>query len=53
MNENKCPYCHENADDGYLYAVEHKSTTQDNLMWKCILILARRIYDLEDNNYVK
>lgn len=19
MNENKCPYCHENADDGYLY----------------------------------
>jgi hypothetical protein len=19
MNENKCPYCHENTDDGYLY----------------------------------
>lgn len=37
----------------YCDSVEHKSTTQDNLMWECILILARRIRDLEDNKYVK
>ena len=37
----------------YCDSVEHKSTAQDNLMWKSILILARRIHDLEDNNYVK
>lgn len=37
----------------YCDSVEHKSTTQDNLMWECILILARRIHNLEDNNYVK
>lgn len=37
----------------YFDSVEHKSTTQDNFMWESILILARRIHDLEDNNYVK
>ena len=37
----------------YCDSVEHKSTAQDNLMWESILILARRIHDLEDNNYVK
>lgn len=37
----------------YCDSVEHKSTAQDKLMWESILILARRIHDLEDNNYVK
>ena len=37
----------------YYDSVEHKSTAQNNLMWESILILARRIHDLEDNNYVK
>ena len=37
----------------YCDSTERKSTAQDNLMWECILILARRIHDLEDNNYVK
>lgn len=34
----------------YCDAVEHKSTTQNNLMWESILILARRIHDLEESN---
>ena len=37
----------------YCEATEHKSTAQDNLMWKSIIILAKRIHDLEDNNYIK
>ena len=37
----------------YCDSTERKSTAQDNLMWESILILARRIHDLEDNNYVK
>ncbi|WP_259684324.1 hypothetical protein [Lactobacillus helveticus] len=34
-------------------STERKSTAQDNLIWDSIKILARRIHDLEDNNYVK
>lgn len=34
----------------YCDAVEHKSTTQNNLIWESILILARRIHDLEESN---
>ncbi|RVU71863.1 hypothetical protein EJK17_00535 [Lactobacillus xujianguonis] len=34
-------------------ASDHKSTAQDNLLWESIMILARKIHDLEDNNYVK
>lgn len=37
----------------YCDSTERKSTAQDNLMWESILILARRIHNLEDNNYVK
>lgn len=34
----------------YCDSTEHKSTAQDNLMWESILILARRIHDLEESN---
>ena len=34
-------------------AVQHKATAQDNFMWESIVILAKRIHNLEDNNYVK
>lgn len=34
-------------------ASQNKSTAQDNYLWKSIMILARRIHNLEDNNYVK
>lgn len=34
-------------------AVQHKATAQDNFMWVSIVILAKRIHNLEDNNYVK
>ena len=37
----------------YCDSTERKSTAQDNLMWESILILARRIHNLEDNNYVE
>lgn len=37
----------------YCDSTERKSTVQDNLMWESILILARRIHNLEDNNYVE
>lgn len=37
----------------YYDSTNKKATAQDNLMWESILILARRIHDLEDNNYVK
>ena len=37
----------------YCDSVEHKSTTQDKFIWESVLILARRIHDLEDNNHVK
>lgn len=41
------------AVKNYCDSTERKSTTQDNLMWKSIIILAKRIHNLEDNNYVK
>lgn len=34
-------------------SVQHKATAQDNFMWESIVILAKRIHNLEDNNYVK
>lgn len=34
----------------YCDSTERKSTAQDNLMWESILILARRIHDLEESN---
>ncbi|MCI1524425.1 MAG: hypothetical protein LKH52_04750 [Lactobacillus crispatus] len=34
----------------YCDSTERKSTAQDNLMWESILILARRIHDLEEPN---
>lgn len=37
----------------YCDSTERKSTAQDNLMWESILILARRIHNLENNNYVE
>ncbi len=37
----------------YCDSTERRSTAQDNLMWESILILARRIHNLEDNNYVE
>ena len=30
-----------------------KKTIQDNILWDSIIILAKRIHDLENNNYVK
>lgn len=33
--------------------VQRKTNAQDNFMWESILILANKIHDLEDNNYVK
>lgn len=41
------------ANEDLTEAVQHKATAQDNFMWESILILANRIHDLEDNNYVK
>ena len=34
----------------YCDSTERKSTAQDNLMWESILILARRIHDLEESD---
>ena len=34
----------------YCDSTERKSTAQDNLMWESILILARRIHELEESN---
>lgn len=34
----------------YCDSTERKSTAQDNLMWESILILARRIHNLEESN---
>ncbi|CCI88369.1 hypothetical protein BN107_000059 [Lactobacillus phage phiAQ113] len=34
----------------YCDSTERKSTAQDNIMWESILILARRIHDLEESN---
>ena len=37
----------------YANSGDKKSTAQDNLLWECIIILAKHIHDLEDQNYVK
>ena len=37
----------------YMQTTDKKTTTQDNILWDSIIILAKRIHDLEDNNYVK
>lgn len=41
------------ANENLTEAVQHKATAQDNFMWESIVILAKRIRNLEDNNYVK
>ncbi len=41
------------ANEDLTEAVQHKATAQDNFMWESIVILAKRIHNLEDNNYVK
>lgn len=32
---------------------DNKATAQDNILWDSIIILAKRIHDLEDNYFVK
>lgn len=41
------------ANEKLTETVQCKATAQDNFMWESILILANKIHDLEDNNYVK
>lgn len=41
------------ANEKLTETVQRKTNAQDNFMWESVLILARRIHDLEDNNYVK
>ena len=41
------------ANEKLTETVQCKATAQDNFMWKSIVILAKRIHNLEDNNYVK
>lgn len=41
------------ANEKLTETVQRKTNAQDNFMWESILILANRIHDLEDNNYVK
>lgn len=41
------------ANEDLTEAVQRKSNAQDNFMWESIVILAKRIHNLEDNNYVK
>ena len=41
------------ANEDLTEAVQRKTNAQDNFMWESILILANKIHDLEDNNYVK
>ncbi len=41
------------ANEKLTETVQRKATAQDNFMWESILILANKIHDLEDNNYVK
>lgn len=41
------------ANENLTEAVQYKATAQDNFMWESIVILANKIHDLEDNNYVK
>lgn len=41
------------ANEKLTETVQCKATAQDNFMWESIIILAKRIHNLEDNNYVK
>lgn len=41
------------ANEKLTETVQRKTNAQDNFMWESILILANKIHDLEDNNYVK
>lgn len=41
------------ANEKLTETVQRKTNAQDNFMWESILILANKIRDLEDNNYVK
>ena len=41
------------ANEDLTETVQRKTNAQDNFMWESILILANKIHDLEDNNYVK
>lgn len=37
----------------YMQTTDKKATTQDNILWDSIIILAKRIHDLENNYFVK
>lgn len=37
----------------YMQTTDKKATTQDNILWDSIIILAKRIHDLEDNYFAK
>lgn len=41
------------ANEKLTETVQCKATAQDNFMWESIVILAKRIHNLEDNNNVK
>ena len=41
------------ANEKLTETVQRKTNAQDNFMWESIVILAKRIHNLEDNNYVK
>lgn len=41
------------ANEKLTETVQRKTNAQDNFIWESILILANKIHDLEDNNYVK
>lgn len=37
----------------YAKITDKKVTTQDNILWESVIILAKRIHNLEDNYFVK
>lgn len=37
----------------YAKTTDKKVTTQDNILWESVIILAKRIHNLEDNYFVK
>ena len=37
----------------YTESTDKKSTAEANCLWESVIILAKRIHNLEDNNYVK
>lgn len=41
------------ANEDLTIAIKDRTNAQDNFVWESVLILARRIHDLEDSNYVK